>query len=150
MRCGDGGRAFWGNGKAATPLCCFWELCYLAFWSGIGVVYRWKRDQANMTRNRGELAEGWYDPSTLQKAQQSAVEDGRGAIPRSPVKSTNISPRATRQQMEEESSSDDEVGPALPGKVSRSRRRVGPAIPGFQDLELKRGILLVFLYFGWI
>ncbi|KAG0649592.1 hypothetical protein D0Z07_3627 [Hyphodiscus hymeniophilus] len=40
---------------------------------------------------------------------------------------------------EEESESDDSVGPTLPGHDARSRRnRVGPSIPNLQDLELKR------------
>jgi hypothetical protein len=103
-------------------------------------------------RNRGELAEGWYDPATLQKAQQSeptladnARASMRGQMPRSPVKSTNISPRAMRREVIlEESDSDESVGPALPGQDARSRRnRVGPSIPNMQDLELKRGTVSI-------
>ena len=100
-------------------------------------------------RNRGELAEGWYDPATLQRAQQSepvpadnARTNMRTQMPRSPIKSTNISPRATRKEVrDEESESDDSVGPALPGQDAHARRsRKGPSIPNFQDLEYKRGI----------
>jgi hypothetical protein len=66
-------------------------------------------------------------------------------LPRSPIKSTNISPRATRREArDEESDSDDSVGPALPGSEGRSRRnRFGPSIPNMQDLELKRGMIYV-------
>ena len=106
-------------------------------------------------RNRGELAEGWYDPSTLEKARQSEspfMDNMRASMadetPRSPVKSTNKSPGATMKQgreEESESESDDEMGPKLPGQEGRSRRdRVGPSIPGFQDLELKRGMDLLY------
>lgn len=113
----------------------------------IGISNRAKM-RLTCVRNRGELAEGWYDPATLQKAQQSEPAHHRRAsmtsgIPRSPVKSTNISPRATmKQTIEEESESDDSVGPALPGQEWRSRRnRAGPSIPNMQDLELRRGVI---------
>jgi hypothetical protein len=104
-------------------------------------------------RNRGELAEGWYDPSTLLKAQQSEptpTDNARASmasqIPRSPIKSTNISPRPMkRETKDEESESDDSVGPTLPGEERPARRsRVGPSIPNMQDLELKRGIIVSF------
>jgi hypothetical protein len=100
-------------------------------------------------RNRGELAEGWYDPATLLKAQQSdhtPIDNARASmasqIPRSPIKATKTSPGLSRRETrDEEYESDDSVGPALPGHVARSRRnRAGPSIPNFQDLELKRGI----------
>jgi hypothetical protein len=102
-------------------------------------------------RNRGELAEGWYDPWTLQKARQSEsapADDARqresdGA--RSPLKSTDASSRAgMKNSREDESDSDDSVGPTLPGQEARSRRnRVGPSIPNFHDLELKKGMVFI-------
>jgi len=40
---------------------------------------------------------------------------------------------------DEDSDSDDSIGPALPGQESRSRgQRAGPSLPNLQDLELKR------------
>lgn len=103
-------------------------------------------------RNRGELAEGWYDPSTFQKAQQSASssapdhDDGSSNTrPRatSPSSTSARDPAANEEAGEEDSDtdSDDSVGPTLPGQERRSRgsRRMGPRIPGMQDLELKRG-----------
>lgn len=103
-------------------------------------------------RNRGELAEGWYDPSTFQKAQQSASssapdhDDGSSDTrPRATAPSSTAArdPAANEEAGEEDSDtdSDDSVGPTLPGQErrSRGRRRMGPRVPGMQDLELKRG-----------
>lgn len=96
-------------------------------------------------RNREELAEGWYDPATLQKAQTSAASNPASnppnpGLPRRPRGSPKYgSPTRTR-----ESSDDDLVGPTLPGQnvaLPRGSRRPGPAIPNLQDLELKRGML---------
>ena len=88
-------------------------------------------------RNRGELAEGWYDPATLQKAQASAASyDDHTERPKPRGSPTYGSPRP------EESSDEDLVGPALPGQevaaYNKGKRR-GPTIPDTQDLELRRG-----------
>ena len=91
-------------------------------------------------RNRGELAEGWYDPATLQKAQASvalnAVDAGRQSRLRDSP--SYGSPRRT-----EESSDEDILGPAMPGnetQVYTNENRRGPTIPNLQDLELRRGM----------
>jgi hypothetical protein len=90
-------------------------------------------------RNRGELSEGWYDPSTLQKAVQSAQDEPEPEYedrrPREPRREP-----PTERTAGNDSESDDEIGPALPGQEGRSRAgRMGPSIPNMQDLELKRG-----------
>lgn len=97
-------------------------------------------------RNRGELAEGWYDPSTRQKAIQSSNEPGHG--PKSEGHDRQDARPVGRQRdarHDDESSDDDVVGPALPSNELRSRglqgTRAGPAIPNMQDLELQRGTL---------
>ena len=94
-------------------------------------------------RNRAELAEGWYDPATLQKAQASAATDEQATTSRKPP------PRVLstyNEKAEEDASSEyDVVGPSLPGReigYYGKRSGPGPAIPNTQDLELKRGILL--------
>jgi len=93
--------------------------------------------------NRGELSEGWYDPSTFQRAVESAADhtserrEERPKTNTTPVERQSSRPSA--KQVEEESDSDDSIGPALPGQESRSRgSRKGPSIPNIQDLELKR------------
>lgn len=86
-------------------------------------------------RNRGELAEGWYDPATLRKAQASAASNAVNTKSQSRPLS-NGSPRRV------ESSDEDVVGPIMPGgetQVYKSDKRPGPAIPNLQDLELQRG-----------
>lgn len=90
-------------------------------------------------RNRGELAEGWYDPATLQKAQASAVSSAVNTERQSRPRDSRSygSPRRA-----EESSDEDVVGPMMPGgerQVYNSDKRPGPAIPNLQDLELQKG-----------
>lgn len=82
----------------------------------------------------------------MQKALQSASEPTDDAPssgrPRSKVTSTSAPPSAPaeRQTEEQDSDSDDSVGPTLPGQESRSRgSRMGPSIPNMQDLEFKKG-----------
>lgn len=91
-------------------------------------------------RNRGELAEGWYDPATLRKAND-ATKVPTGSIA-STLQSHN---RATSNPtLEDSSEEDDAPGPALPSSViathcNTSKSRLGPTVPSLQDLELKRG-----------
>ncbi|KAL8732850.1 MAG: hypothetical protein Q9166_002451 [cf. Caloplaca sp. 2 TL-2023] len=105
---------------------------------------RWKRPklvefEANIWRNRGELAEGWYDPETLKKAQVSAAADDQPLAAR-PV---NSKPALHGNRSEDEDE-DDGYGPALPSKSdllierARSAKQSGPSIPKLQDLELQR------------
>ncbi|KAL6718960.1 hypothetical protein ACLMJK_003195 [Lecanora helva] len=85
--------------------------------------------------NRGELAEGWYDPATLQKAQASAAQDGDLDEPPRRRASPTYSPLAS------DDSSDEELGPSLPNQkapTSERRKKVGPGVPSLQDLELRR------------
>lgn len=99
-------------------------------------------------RNRGELAEGWYDPATLQRAIQSTQDSEIDREPREP-KSYNAGGRESAEMSKDDqhgggSDSDDSIGPALPGQESKSRKgRAGPSIPNMQDLELKRGMPLM-------
>ncbi|RDW66164.1 hypothetical protein BP6252_09799 [Coleophoma cylindrospora] len=91
--------------------------------------------------NRGELSEGWYDPSTLQKAVASAAEHKDDVIVDKPEPSKpHQEPTRFKEAVaDEDSDSDDSVGPALPGQEPRSRRNMlGPSIPNMEDLELKR------------
>ena len=85
-------------------------------------------------RNRGELAEGWYDPVTLRKARASAASTAQRARQSEPSGDGHHDDGG-------DSSDDDAVGPALPGDYNAARegRRSGPAIPNLQDLELQRG-----------
>lgn len=95
-------------------------------------------------RNRGELAEGWYDPATLQKANPSSTRDLASTRDSTGRKgSLDYGNSSRRDTQEVESSDDDDIGPALPGDEEQSLRRghrSGPAIPNIQDLELQRGL----------
>ena len=87
-------------------------------------------------RNRGELAEGWYDPTTLEKAQASVASDN-GALEQSQRSADSLQ----HLPEPEPSSDEDVVGPSLPGQevTPRERKKAGPGIPNLQDLELRRG-----------
>jgi hypothetical protein len=78
-----------------------------------------------MSRNQGELAEGWYDPQTKHKAD-SRANDAQAEKPESP-----------------EDSEDDEFGPSLPGQKTK-RGKAGPGIPSRDDLEHRDGVSPVF------
>ncbi|KFX92062.1 hypothetical protein V490_05582 [Pseudogymnoascus sp. VKM F-3557] len=93
--------------------------------------------------NRAELSEGWYDPSTYQKAVASASEQepqSRDYEPssRDPDRERYHRDEPSRRE-DPESSSDDSIGPALPGQEGRQGRgRMGPSAPNMQDIELRR------------
>lgn len=99
-------------------------------------------------RNRGELAEGWYDPATLQKALESAAQ---ALSPAGKARRRREEPMYTSVQQNNEagvdSSDDDAIGPSLPNNdghyvVHAKSSRSGPTIPSLQDLELQQGIFL--------
>lgn len=90
-------------------------------------------------RNRGDLAEGWYDPATLQKALGSTASAPSVAEPENRLRG---SPQYGSPTGAEESSEEDIIGPTLPGhdtSIHGSNQKAGPAIPNLQDLELRRG-----------
>ncbi|KAH6707664.1 hypothetical protein BKA61DRAFT_738971 [Leptodontidium sp. MPI-SDFR-AT-0119] len=104
---------------------------------------RWKSFMGKW--NRGELSEGWYDPATFQKSIESAGEyesnrrEERSKPKAAPVQVERPISRPSAREIEEDSDSDDSIGPALPGQEIKSRGgRKGPSIPNMQDLELKR------------
>ncbi|KAI4281489.1 MAG: hypothetical protein L6R38_003659 [Xanthoria sp. 2 TBL-2021] len=96
---------------------------------------RWKRFVGRW--NRGELAEGWYDPQTLRKAQSAANDPITPSRPSIPAKSS-------QDDVIEDDEDDDGYGPALPSKsdqrIERARtlKQSGPSIPNLHDLELQR------------
>ena len=92
-------------------------------------------------RNRGELAEGWYDPATLDKAQASLAATEKSFDARPSQDATRQMPASSNGQVEgnaELSSDEDDFGPTLPGKEARHQRGHGPVIPRMDDLDVKR------------
>jgi hypothetical protein len=121
----DDGRASWESGKNELQSTKLSSTSYFACISWLTFV-----------RNRGELAEGWYDPVTKQKANTTAqTEPPRGKKRASPSYGTTIK----KNQAESESDEDD-IGPRPPPK-SGVGRRAGPVIPSIQDLEYRDGKL---------
>ena len=99
-------------------------------------------------RNRGELAEGWYDPATFQKTVESTTQ---ALFPAREVRRRRRSLVHESVQPNHEarvdSSDDDGIGPSLPTDdshymVGAKSSRSGPTIPGLQELELQRGMCL--------
>jgi hypothetical protein len=88
--------------------------------------------------NRGELAEGYYDPATKQKADETAVnvQVDWDAPRRSPDHGGRQQPGTDDTTgRDSEDSEEDEFGPALPAD-GRGDARPGPTVPNAQDLEL--------------
>ncbi|KAI9844778.1 MAG: hypothetical protein M1837_005311 [Sclerophora amabilis] len=135
----DEGRGRW---KSFVGRCPGETLLALGFIKGDSTL--------TFVRNRGELAEGWYDPSTIQKAMESestndAAREASSRRRDSPDYGAEMpatKPMGNQNQNNDGDDDDDEddddvVGPTLPGQESRSRR-TGPAVPTLQDLELRR------------
>ena len=95
-------------------------------------------------RNRAELAEGWYDPGTLTRAQ-AEVRDGtsftslsseRGRRRTSPTYD-DLNDGSLGSGQEE----NDDYGPALPaGAITARSRAAGPSIPTIEDIRERREI----------
>ena len=108
------------------------------------VILYYMRTRLICLRNRGELSEGWYDPTTFHKAVQSTTLNE----PRQSIHQRPVSPPPKNEPVEqiigqtmEDSDSDDSIGPVLPGLEGSSRnKRLGPSIPNMDDLQLKRGM----------
>lgn len=94
-------------------------------------------------RNRGELAEGWYEPATLQKARQNAAQqpalDRERASP-DYARGGQAQSGEAEDLLADDDDDDEDYGPRLPHPgLMRAAARSGPAIPSMQDLELQRG-----------
>ena len=88
-------------------------------------------------RNRGELAEGWYDPATLKRALASTTSTDGFVQSRRNRDSPDYGPSISK-----ENSDEDVLGPTLPSQtvaISQRDRMQGPGIPNMQDLELQQG-----------
>jgi len=105
-------------------------------------------------RNRGELAEGWYDPATKNKADRGSIATERTAHDDGLETSDSQSHQEHQQDVaqyqdqveprngnnDNDDEDDDEYGPSLPSAVQRSARGPGPAIPSLQDLQHRDGM----------
>ncbi|KAI9717260.1 MAG: hypothetical protein M1812_004787 [Candelaria pacifica] len=113
----------------------------------IEVRGRWKSfigkcQDLTFLRNRGELAEGWYDPSTKQKAISSFNAPESTLL--TSAQRARASPDYRRKETDHQAalmdeSEDDFIGPTLPAPDT-SQRRVGPAIPGVEDIVLRQEV----------
>jgi hypothetical protein len=100
--------------------------------------------------NRGELAEGWYDPDLFTRVKEMAPDLGSepksSEPPRQPSPEADVpNDREPRRQNlagsdDDDDDDDDGYGPTLPNSV-RSGERIGPGIPSFQDLSLRNEMI---------
>ncbi|KAJ5155444.1 hypothetical protein N7492_008247 [Penicillium capsulatum] len=96
---------------------------------------RWK--SFTQKWNRGELAEGWYDPGTLDRARKSAAE--QQPVPEQRRASPNYAQDEDASGSPVVEDDDDDYGPTLPHpSMNRGAAHSGPTIPKMQDLELQR------------
>lgn len=90
--------------------------------------------------NRGELAEGWYDPAMFERIMASQPKEASEPRPqRSPVQQERRhSPEPSHRQTDasEQESDDSDYGPTLPPS-SRGGRRMGAGIPSKDDLAVR-------------
>ncbi|KAI4168771.1 MAG: hypothetical protein LQ343_006153 [Gyalolechia ehrenbergii] len=105
-------------------------------------VGRWdEKWRLTLVRNRGELAEGWYDAETLRKAQVSAADIHDDQIPPYP---SDLGREVSARDGNSDDEEDDGFGPALPSnsyappETARRGKQSGPSIPNFQDLQEQR------------
>ncbi|KJZ73224.1 hypothetical protein HIM_07421 [Hirsutella minnesotensis 3608] len=99
--------------------------------------------------NRGELAEGWYDPDMFSRISSWVAEDDEGSDPdgargeRGPeVTSGRGSNNDYNDDDDDDDDDADDYGPTLPQKQAATRRRVGAEIPTAQDLSLRDELIL--------
>ncbi|KAK0640968.1 hypothetical protein B0T16DRAFT_205135 [Cercophora newfieldiana] len=102
---------------------------------------RWKSFMGKW--NRGELAEGWYEPELFERVSTAAegavgeagdVETAAGR-PGEGVES----PRGdSGKGTDVDDDDDDGYGPVLPGAASSISKLRGPGVPSLQDLDLRR------------
>ncbi|CAG9943756.1 unnamed protein product [Clonostachys rosea f. rosea IK726] len=101
---------------------------------------RWKSFMGKW--NRGELAEGWYDPDMFARISERYREEGGLPYQEPPGRR---SPRSSSDEMERRGdvdaghhsgSEDDDYGPTLP-RGNRHGARIGPVIPSMQDLAMR-------------
>lgn len=89
--------------------------------------------------NRGELAEGWYDPEmfarvTSREPEQRGNQKREDQLPKPPKE---ISRKEEDRSVD---SDDDDYGPALPSSA-QSGRRPGPGVPSLDDLTHRNELL---------
>ncbi|KIW18449.1 hypothetical protein PV08_02737 [Exophiala spinifera] len=105
---------------------------------------RWKSFVSRW--NRGDLAEGWYDPKTLEKSQAEAASSSSAVADRYAERRTNDEQRHhddDEDDDEDDEEDEDGYGPTLPesAKTSQGQGRMlkggrhGATIPSLQDLR---------------
>lgn len=101
-------------------------------------------------RNRGDLAEGWYEPTTKDKADAAHNEElFRDGDEQSIASSHHEDTEHLHGQEQGNESEDDTFGPPLPGELV-ARKAAGPAMPSMQDLDLRRGLYLFICANGFL
>ncbi|RFU74146.1 rna helicase [Trichoderma arundinaceum] len=96
---------------------------------------RWKSFMGKW--NRGELAEGWYDPEMFQRILERDPPPQRQQQQQERQQRYSPEDRPLRDERADSNDSEDEdYGPVLPGAAAGSRR-AGAGIPNKEDLALR-------------
>lgn len=87
--------------------------------------------------NRGELAEGWYDPDMFSRISESDP----GPAPKQRKRTPEPVTHHEHETLDRANSSDEnDYGPTLP-QSSQHGRRAGPGIPSFNDLSIRNEMI---------
>ena len=108
---------------------------------------RWKSFMGKW--NRGELAQGWYEPETFERVRLEfggedgeVGESGEGEGGKGGAESDGKGSAGEGERVLERGGDGDEeeeeYGPLLPGAASSISRPRGPGVPTLQDLDLRR------------
>ncbi|KAI9900598.1 hypothetical protein N3K66_004860 [Trichothecium roseum] len=93
--------------------------------------------------NRGELAEGWYDPDMFRRIEEEAIEAGPRVWQETSVREEKApaaggaggGAESSRGSDDSDDDDDDEYGPGMMmPSASGAGRRAGPGIPSLRDL----------------
>lgn len=87
--------------------------------------------------NRGELAEGWYDPETFSRIAASDIGRPR-RVENAKERAGDAETQQGRGEAEDDDEEDEEdYGPVPLSGTLNSGRKPGPGIPTIQDLSLR-------------
>jgi len=87
-------------------------------------------------RNRGELAEGYYDPATKSKADQAETR------PPQRHDQDDVHDYGVGERQQSGGEDDEDYGPALPGAHGSTRTK-GPAVASLEDIQHRNGMIIL-------
>jgi len=111
------------------------ELCWEVVCHCFNLPNNWIGRSANIGRNRGDLDQSWYDPTTLQKAHYPGRKMPQQHSSPQHDQIAEAGNSLAQPALNESGSEDDGFGPSLPRDMGS--RRPGPVIPSLDDLRVR-------------